>query len=430
MYNLYFYKELSSLAQRAIRIDTSHLDKSTWAVIDDIIQCFEQLIFSLTIRYEELENLTYILKIANKNSYSNTNFRNYILNKIQDKMILDLYCNVDDSIVNLFFLKGQYHFDNGNFLDACKMFRRALMFCPDDENLQKGIDKCMSADNSVNNVVAKYKNPKLRYIKTVGNGILQSPKDIFYSQEDDLILVSDFELNKIFLFDFEDHLLNTLDIGLSRPFGMFNDRITGIWICDGSSFQLKHFKIDGTLINAVNIDKDSIGLRDFTQAMRGAIFNNKIVVVMSDKHFSMRSLIVVEDNKTHQFSYYCEDSLGVNNANDIHVVNNTLYVNDYCTGKIYYLNNKNRFLPLSSYNLPGQAYTFTSIGKDFYQICVSGNGLSIITNKGNLVSLRNQMSDFIGSKTHLSAVRHCKREQKEFLLMADQINKCIHIFEV
>jgi hypothetical protein len=329
-------------------------------------------------------------------------------------------------IFDFYRIYGNFYSRNGNAGGALDLLKRVLKFDPARKEVLNDIRHICANKKCSHEAAQILKTYKLRYIRSIGKGILSLPYYGAYCDENNLLLISDCGKNEMYLFSPEGKFEYAIALDLVNPMGIFPGKNSSFWVCDWGNRSIKEFNLKGDLLSKINLNETCANIEKNKYPIVGIHHQDSLRILVTDEKKIKRSILHFNQNKVSSIA-----SNELNCISDVAIINNELYVCDAYTGHIYqYQPRSNRFLKINIDPLPVAFYQFTLFNGAFFCVVDSGRALIKMSFDGRLIFRENNLARLLNSEPQIIDLFAFKSNDCNLLAATDIKNNCIHIFEI
>lgn len=318
---------------------------------------------------------------------------------------------------------------NGHIDNALVELGKILSTSPWDNSVHE-IVSAMANDEYPSYVLKQIEgyqnNFRLKYLKTVGQGILREPQSMNISSDDKFLFVSDQTQNVVHRFTIEGEYIGVCDSRFHKPHGMCNDN-NNVWICDYLGQRLVLVDIDGRVKQDIGLVKfcDNEYMPSYPYAV--CIYHNDVFVLVSDVNGSAYALLRFSQKNWNEISVFSTEMLGI--PYGLCCSNDVIYVGSLSQGSVYTFDPHSACFEIVNNEMPvnGLKSFVVSQNSIFYN---SGNSIIKSSGSGETIFVAN-LDAALGKIACLNFGFAVTQSTENIRLAApDGINKCVHLFSV
>lgn len=267
----------------------------------------------------------------------------------------------------------------------------------------------------------------LRYLKTVGQGILTEPQSINISADDKILFVSDQAQNVIHRFTMDGDHLGICEHTFTKPHGMCNDDGNRIWACDYLGQHLVLMDRYGQCEKVINM-KEVVGGGFRTSYPYSLCIHHRVMYILaSDVQGREYSLVKFPLDNLNDMSCRSTEELGT--PYGLWCSNGTIYVGSLARGRVYIFDPCSSSFQALEHELDvSELKSFVVLGDSIYYS--SAHSIAKSSKAGGKF-FSSHLDRMIGRDVCLTfGLAVTQSHESTWLALPDGLNQCVHVFSV
>jgi hypothetical protein len=278
-------------------------------------------------------------------------------------------------------------------------------------------------DVTLNKIRSCQNTFRMRYLKTIGQGILTEPQSLNISADGEVLFVSDQSQNVVHRFTMDGDHLGICGHSFIKPHGMCNDENNRIWACDYLGQQLIILDRSGKCEKEISLK----GFHEWNCPYSICLYHGNLYILASDLKGCEYSLLKFSIEKLNVVSCYSARELGT--PYGLWCSGGKIFIGSLTRGRVYFfdpciesfhgLDHDTNVRGLKSFAVAEDSIFFSS-----------ARSVVKSTKIGEKIFSSN-LDRVIGGNVCLNfGLAVTQSHENIMLVLPDGFNKCVHVFSV
>jgi hypothetical protein len=323
-------------------------------------------------------------------------------------------------------IKGDWYFENAEYIKAVKVWEEVLRIQPANHHIQSMLLKMSSGNGQDTALKASEcsRRYRLKLIRSFGEDTLAFPTSIVFSKRNNSLFISDSSRNVIQAYSMTGNHQGSIEMDLEEPVGLFEDIDFNLWVCDWGNSKLKKFNSNGERLSEIDVKSISKSPSGIVHPRFGAMHNQKMYVVLTDRDGERRKLICYDGKRV--------ETMAVDRArllNEVKTTTNHMYVSCVRNGHVSRLDDTTNHFIQVPYAATNMLFSFAVADGYIFLLTNQGRSISKIDKSGSLIFHQKDIREVIPSASLVHMAASAEIHNKWYLFLSSP-DGGIHLLEV